>query len=151
MNDDAYPAHSRYSETLPGDPIRWLSAHPRPWRPGGHSVDEPGPRKRTVYDATGELIGTFFTTEAAGLAIEAVNGAGARPEQERPAAGSSESACDRLFVAAELLDAAVQMLKPPDTELGRLRATAGEVRERAWRVHREACGSASRRPEHGSG
>lgn len=45
------------------------------WRTGGHSADEPGPRKRTIYSLrTGELIGVFFETEDAELAVSAVNG-----------------------------------------------------------------------------
>lgn len=50
--------------------------HPLPWRTGGHPADEPGPRQRTIYDATGEMIGAMFTTAAARRAVDAVNGAG---------------------------------------------------------------------------
>lgn len=47
--------------------------HPPPWRTGGHPVDEPGPRQKTLYDATGELVGCMQTTEAAHQVVAAVN------------------------------------------------------------------------------
>lgn len=44
-----------------------------PWRTGGHSATEPGPRQRTIYDSRNELIGVMDTTELAHFIVYCVN------------------------------------------------------------------------------
>ena len=49
--------------------------HPSPWRTGRHSIDQPGPRGRTIYDANGEFVGIMDSKALADRVVSAVNAA----------------------------------------------------------------------------